>query len=282
MNFMGRLIQVIAVFAGLHLAASIGSAQPEALFAEGAKSFREGKLEDAKKSFLAIEAEHPNHADTLLNLGLIAFKEERTGAAIGIWRKGLMHEPTNESLFQAVTFARSKLDKQDAPREFSTWERYRQTLLLRLSPTLVFVVSAFLLLGCGWLWLKWIGKRKRAFEEETAAPAAPVGAIVFTILFVFIAGIFVSILIDRNDLRGTVIASKVSVLSAPELEATSLFELFEGLEVLVRETREVEGKSWRRITYPGGLSGWVPAAVVFATTDPVDRAFETTSSKVSP
>lgn len=282
MKFMGRLIQVLALFVGFHLAASIGSAQPEALFSQGAKSFREGKLEEAKKSFLAVETEHPGHTDTLLNLGLIAFKEKRIGAAIGIWRKGLAGEPTSEPLFQAIAFARTKLEKQDMPREFSGWERYRELLLVRLSPALVLLASAFFLLGCGWLWLRWIGARKRAHDEETAGPPPPLGAIVFSILFVFIVGILGSIAIDRNDLRGTVIASKVAVLSAPELEATSLFDLFEGLEVLVRETRDVEGKSWRRVTYPGGLSGWVPAATIFATDDPAERAFENTSSKVNP
>lgn len=282
MKLIGRLIQVIAVFAGFHLAASIGSAQPEALFAQGAKSFREGKLEEAKQSFLAVNAENPDHVDTLLNLGLIAFKEKRIGAAIGIWRKGLADEPTNESLFQAISYARTKLDKQEVAREFSLWEKYRESLLLRLSPNLVFSASALFLLGAGWFWLRWIGKRKRAFEEEMATPSAPIGAIAISLLYVFMSVIFISMLIDRNELRGTVIVPKVSALSAPELEATSLFDLFEGLEVLVRETRDVQGKPWRRITYPGGLSGWVPATTVFATSDSIDRALETTSSKANP
>lgn len=289
MKPFSRLRHLIGLFLGFHLAASIGSAQPSSAlpdsaqrFAQGVESFRAGKLEEAKKSFLALEAESPNHSDLLFNLGLIALKENRPGAAIGIWRKGLADDPSNESLYQAMIFAQSKLDKKDVPREFGAWERYRETVLWRISPTLAVPISAALLLVAGWLWLRWLGKRKRAFEEETASPPAPVAAIVISLLFFFVIGVIGSIFVDRTDLRGTVIASKISVLSAPELEATALFDLFEGLEVIVRETREVSGKSWRRITYPGGLSGWVPSAVIFATSDSVDRAFETTSSKVNP
>lgn len=280
---------LIGLFLGLHLAASIGSAQPSAAvpdsaqqFAKGVESFRNGKLEEAKKSFLALEAESRNHSDLLFNLGMIALKENRLGSAIGIWRKGLAGDPTNELLYQALMFAHSRLDKKDVPREFGAWERYREAVLWRISPSLAVPISAALLLVAGWLWLRWAGKRKRALEEETASPPAPVAAIVISLLFMFVIGVIGSIYVDRTDLRGTVIASKISVLSAPEEEATTLFDLFEGLEVIVRETRDVSGKSWRRITYPGGLSGWVPSAAIFATSDSVDRALEPNSSRINP
>jgi hypothetical protein len=265
-----------------HLTASIGLAQADAVFSQGVENFRAGKFEDAKKAFLTLHNQFPEHEDILLNLGLIAFKEKRIGAAIGIWRKGLVKDSSNESLFRAVSFARTKLEKQDVPREFGAWERYREAVIGRISLPLVVGISGILLFSTGWLWLRWLGRRKRAFEEEAATPQAPIPALLTTLLFVSVIGIIASIFIDRSELRGTVLSAKVSVLSAPQLEATALFDLFEGLEVIIQETRTVDNKTWRRITFPGGLSGWVPSTSIFATSDPVDRAFGPITEKANP
>lgn len=251
-------------------------------FARAVQSLKAGKTEEAKGNFLSLERTMPGNPAILLNLGLIAMKERRTGAALGLWRKGLTENPTNNELSNAVQWGRTRLQKPDVAHDFDPWESYRSAILLRLSPVAVVVASAAFLLFCGSLWLRWWGRRRRAYEEESALPAAPLAAIFITIFFVFLATVSITLFLDRLDIRATVLKSKVAVLSAPDLEATILFEIFEGLEVLVRDVRLVGSHKWRRITFPGGLTGWVREEDVFSTVDPSERAFEKSTEKVSP
>jgi hypothetical protein len=46
------------------------------------------------------------------------------------------------------------------------------------------------------------------------------------------------------------------------------------MEVIVLESRLVGKASWRRISYPGGMTGWVPEQAVFTSTDSSARAWE--------
>ncbi len=246
-------------------------------FASAITAFKANRLEDAKKAFLELEKNNPGDPTLLLNLGLIAQKEKRPGAALALWRKGLASHPTDDELLNAVDWLKPKLPKSDIARQFDTWEDIRKSFLLRVSPVLIIALSAvFLLLG-GWLLLRWWGLRKRAFEEETASPPLPIAGFVITGLFAFLFVAMIGIFIDRLDIRGTIVNASIDVRSAPDAAATSLFTAFEGMEVIVRDTRVVGSdtskETWRRITYPGGLTGWVRDRDVLTAVDSSERAF---------
>ncbi len=251
-------------------------------FAQAVQYYKAGKLEEAKQGFLSVERSTPGNPEALLNLGLIAMKDRRTGAALGLWRKALTENPTHSDLTNAVKWGQTKLEKPDVAHDFDAWESFRSQLLLQVSPAAVVLTGAAFLLCCGWLWLRWWGQRRRAYEEETAGPATPLAAIFITIFSAFLLIVSFTLFVDRLDIRATVLKPKVAVLSAPDIEATVLFEVFEGLEVLVRDVRSVGASKWRRITFPGGLTGWVRDEDVFSTVDPSERAFEKTTEKVEP
>ena len=99
-----------------------------------------------------------------------------------------------------------------------------------------------------------MGQKKRAILQEVSAPAAPLVGVALLIAFLAIAGLTTLKAWDATQPRATVIVSKVSVQSAPGENQATLFDLSEGLEVLVRQKSE----TWLQISYPGGLSGWVP------------------------
>lgn len=283
---------------GLHLAASIvvatalalivtpnfASAQASEMeeFARAVQSFKAGKTDDAKNTFLALERSMPGNPAVLLNLGLIAMKEHRPGAALGLWRKGLTEHPTHAELSNAVQWGRTRLQKPNVTYDYNAWESYRSKVLLQVSPPAVVITSAVFFLLAGWLWLRWWGRRRLAREEELAGPATPLAAIFITGFFAFLFFVSITLFLDRLDVRATVLQPKLSVLSAPDPEATILFDVFEGLEVLVRDVRLVGNNKWRRITFPGGLTGWVRDEDVFSTVDPSERAFEKSTEKVSP
>lgn len=255
------------------LAPSLAHSQKPDAFASAIEAFKAGKIDDARASFLELESQHPNDPTLLLNLGLIATKEKRFGAALGLWRKGLAHHPTNDQLLNAVDWARPKLAKSEITRDFDLWEEVRRVLIVRVSPVATTIVSALFFVIAGALFLRWYGARRRAIEEEVAMPSAPFAAVVLFILFIFLFGTSIAMFVDRLEIRGTIVAVKTPVLSAPDMAATPLFDLFEGMEVIVRDTRRIEDDTWRRIYYPGGNTGWVRDRDVLTSVDPSARAF---------
>lgn len=242
-------------------------------FAEGVTAFKAGKLEDARKNFLELENDYPGDPSLLLNLGLIAQKEKRNGAALALWRKGLVAHPTNDALSNAIEWTKSKLPKTEIAHEIDGWEELRKSFLIRVSPFAVSGVTTVFLLLAGWFLLRWWGARRRALDLETSMPPAPISGIVFGIFFALMFSISTAIFIDRLDTRGTVVGAKSEVRSAPEAAATVLFQVFEGMEVIVRNSRKVGDESWRRITYPGGMTGWVHETDVLTSADASNRAW---------
>ncbi|CAN5728613.1 hypothetical protein BH10BDE1_BH10BDE1_30120 [soil metagenome] len=267
-------ILILASFAILGvMSPCVSYGQNSDSFSEGVAAFKAGQLDSARKTFLELEAKYPHDPTLLLNLGLIANKEKRLGAALALWRKGLAEHPTNAALLNAVDWVKPKLAKSDMARDFDAWEEWRRVLLLRVSPIITVVVSAIFFVIAGWLLLRWFGARRRALEEELALPRAPVAGAIMTLLFLFLFGISIAIFIDRLDIRGTIVVAKAPVYSAPDATATALFDVFEGMELVVRDTRKVGDESWRRVTYPGGNTGWIRDREVLTAADPSERAF---------
>ena len=242
-------------------------------FQSAVAAFKTGKLEEAKRLFLELEKKHPGDPALLLNLGLIATKERRPGAALGLWRKGLSLHPTDDELSNAVDWLKPKLPKAEIARKFDTWETWRRALFIRVSPVLTVSMSALFFFLGGWMLVRWWGSRKRALDEELAMPAAPLGGTALSLLSLFLLATSIGIFIDRLDIRGTIVDETVEVRSAPDGAATALFSAFEGMEVIIRDTRKVGEEPWRRVTYPGGLTGWILDRQVLTSVDPSDRAF---------
>ncbi len=249
------------------------SSAADATFSKAVASYKAGKLEDARTGLLDLESRYPTDPSLLLNLGLIAQKEKRLGAAMAIWRKGLVANPTDESLSNAIDWLKPKLPKSEIAHEIEAWEEFRKSFLIRVSPIAVTAVSAIFLLFAGWFLLRWWGSRRRALELETSLPPTPIAGLAFSFLFLIMAGLSIAIIFDRLELRGTIINAKAEVRSAPDAAATALFEVYEGMEVVVRDSRTVGDLTWRRITYPGGMTGWVQDGELLTSVDASERAW---------
>lgn len=267
---LSRLVAVLFFFAAATFTEVAYSAE---LSQEAAAAFKTGDFNGAREKLLTALDQNPYDPGLLYNLGLTAFKQGRTGAAIGLWRQGLHTDPTDTALEGAVAWAITKLPKKEIARNFVWWESWRSEVLMRVSPTLVVLLSGVLLMISGWRLVRWWGQRHRAIDEELPMPPLPIGGIAIGCVFLLMFVISLSLLVDRFDVRATVLPVKLEVLSAADSSATVLFEAFEGMEVILREERVVGTETWRQISYPGGLSGWVPGASVLATTDPSRKAF---------
>lgn len=270
MRFKGIFPLVFAVFAFASLSPSAAKCQeaastPEQFFSSGVAAFQKGDLNSARTAFTSGLALDSNNAVLLFNLGLVEQRSGKNGLAIALWRKALVGAPEFKPARQAIQFTRSKLERSEIPHEVETWESLRDTVLEPFTFEKFLGLTAAFLLGSGFLFLRYIGARRRAILDERPLPAFPLLALCLGIGFVVFAMLSVLKSISDSELRGTIIAKKVEARALPAEDGTPLFDLFEGLEVIVRQTKD----SWLQVTYPGGGTGWVSRASVFKTNDRV-------------
>jgi hypothetical protein len=239
----------------------------ENLFTNGVLSHQKGDLAGAKRSFQESLKLDPDNAITIFNLALTEYQQGNAGLALALWRKALALHPSERSSGRAIEWAKAKLERPEIPHEVQYWESLRQSLLLPVSVEVYIAFSAALLLLSGWVILGFFGKRRRAMAAEIPMPHLSKMAILSGIAFILVASLTLAKLIDLQDLRGTIVAKKVEARSTPETTGTSLFELYEGLEVIVRQARN----DWVQVSFPGGLTGWIPRSSIFTTRDEVVR-----------
>jgi len=251
-------------------AASAPSAHTaEAFFKSGITAFQKGDFKQAQTSFresLKLEEDNPV---VLHNLAMTAQRSGQMGEAIALWRKALALHPGYAPAERAIHWARGQLERPEIPHETEFWESLRGTVLFTAPIISYIFICALLLLSAGWLILRYFGTRRRALLDEKPLPPFPASAAILTAGFLFFALTSVAKVWDLSTVRGTILPKKVEARSSPDAGATALFDLYEGLEVIVRANVKNGENDWTQVTYPGGPTGWIPRSAVFATTDKV-------------
>lgn len=240
-------------------------AQPETLFLSGLEAVQKSDLKQARESFTAALKQQPGNPILLFNLGYIEHKSGHEGLAIALWRKALAMRPGFHQAADAVRWSTARLDPREISHESELWESFRASFLVGESLNAFLIGTALALAASGWVLLRYAGRRRRARLADEPMPRFPlVGGLSAACLVLFTV-LAVSKAYDQQVIRGTIVEKKIAVRSAPDSSATVLFELYEGLEVIVlREQNE-----WTQVNYPGGATGWLPQAAVFATTETV-------------
>jgi uncharacterized protein YgiM (DUF1202 family) len=115
------------------------------------------------------------------------------------------------------------------------------------------LLTALLLFTSGVIWMRFLGRRRKASELEVAPPNTPF--IGLLLLFGFMLSVIFTALkaYDLSVPRATIVADKVSAQTAPGDGQSVLFDLYAGFEVIVRSA----ANDWIQVSYPGGLTGWV-------------------------
>jgi hypothetical protein len=124
------------------------------------------------------------------------------------------------------------------------WVSLNQLLLL----------LAITLFSAGWMLIQFLGRRKAALDKQDSPPSIPIRLPILTLIFLTVLFMTVAKFLDSQSSRATVLPKMVEVRAGPDPEQATLFEVYEGLEVLVDDIQN----NWAKITYPGGRSGWVP------------------------
>jgi hypothetical protein len=231
-----------------------------ASYTAGLKSYQDSKFEQAKQDFVTALQEEPQNPFINYNLALTEWKLGHLGISLALLRRAQHVDPTFEDAFRAESSIREGLKVKDLPHQISLWETIRTQLLKNLSVNSLLGVLALVLAVTAYTGPKFLGARRRNTIEGTGIPPNPTAFVVSCILTLIVMVTTGLKFFDLTRNRGTIVVEKVEALSGPEAGASGLFELFEGLEVIVRRTYlDSNNKEWVQVTYPGGMTGWVLA-----------------------
>lgn len=252
-------LNTLAIFLAISPLAS--RADEDSDFQKGIVFLQEKKAPEAMEAFRKALERHPNHPAILTNLGLAAFQAGQRGWAMAFLRQAEANASPFSATSRGIEFIQSKLEVKEIPHDIQVWEQVRHYLFLGVPLSRFAFLGAVVLLFVGVLFIRYFGARRSAQANEQRMPElgilhyCGVGLLALTLLLVW------GKLVDRSEIRATVVEEKVAALSAPSGDAPSLFELFEGLEVRIKRFE----KEWLQVQYPGGPTGWVLAKSVHVT-----------------
>lgn len=232
-----------------------GTALAEELgpFDRGVSLLQEKNASEAVAAFKEALESRPDDPTILTNLGIASFVAGQKGWAMAFLRQALSQGSNHPETRRAFQFVSSQLEVKELPHEVELWEVFREKVLLGISLTHLLATFALILLLAGLVFIRFLARRQRALKDEGPLPGfgAMHGATVL-VLLISLALLWAK-WADETQVRATVVADKVPVLTAPSAEAPPLFDLFAGLEVIVQ--REQNG--WYQVQYPGGSVGWI-------------------------
>ncbi len=221
-----------------------------ALYNQGNQFYAQARYEQAQAAYESVLAAGVHNADLYYNLGNAYLKAGKLGPAIHSYRLGLKLRPRDQDLRHNIAFARIQIKgklpevKQNMPSRIGTRILYEFSL-----NELTLILSGFyflLFLGA----LIWI-IHPRNWLKRLSFYLLLAGAAGFTLCSPFFAGKLYQDLLCEQAI---VMEEKVNAYSGPGELNARLFDLYEGMDIVVRQRDD----GWSRIELKNGLSGWIP------------------------
>lgn len=246
---MDKLVQIsIAILFVVAVPMLIGQSIGEPL-EEGIIAYRDGRFEDAVRSYEGILQNGYASPEIYYNLGNAYYRLRRIGHAILAYERALKLDPSDEDIIHNLKLANIKtIDRIEKLPElfFVSWLRKLGTMF---SPTSVVIV-----LLVGWtilffsLSLAVVGKWTQFLKYIRIT-------VTLSLIIVIFFGAILALQIFENE-RGSeaiVIGQVVTAKNSPDEQSTDAFVIHEGLKVDVGDS--VEG--WMKIILSDGKLGWV-------------------------
>lgn len=213
------------------------------------QSYRDNRFTDAISAYNAILDQGFYSAKLYYNLGNAYFKADELGKSILYYRRALQLEPSDDDIVHNLEFARRKTkDKIEQVPEFflvrgvkslRSWmsaDAWAISSLVLLSISSISLLM-FLLVGR-------VGYRKVGFYTMCVSLLL----FIVTTLFAWSAR---QATVEHHE--AVVMSSAVSVKSSPDKDATELFVLHEGTEIVVGE----RSNDWVEVRIADGRKGWI-------------------------
>jgi tetratricopeptide (TPR) repeat protein len=227
-------------------------ASPASEFQEATEAYKKQDFVNTKLLLNKFLKNTPS-SEAYFDLGLVYFETKQLGPAIANWRKAIEIDPSNQMAKTSLITVQKKIEHPELSRQADSFEILHQQLLEQLKVEQLFLLTAFLFASSSWLLISYFGERKRSLEQELPAPRLPWIGTALSLLFLASTALSAAKFYDMSATRATILTAKVDVLSAPDLASTSLFDLFEGLEVIIQDSQG----DFYQISFPGGMTGWI-------------------------
>lgn len=260
------ILMKIAVFL-LMLTASFGlfaqekgAQTTEVLFTEATKNYVQGRHDEAVGQLREVLKKDPYNAEALYNLALAESERGHQGLALAYLRRALNLSPRFTQAYRAVKSVSARLPNPEIVEPSSFYELMRLYLLRPVPLAGFYFLLLFTFTASVWFLLRWRGEKiRQSLGEEVDVPL-PLVTWVFVVAFILMVPLTSTKLYELRVSRATVIQPKIEVRAGPEEAAAPLFELREGIEVIVITMRD----QWTQVRQPSGYTGWVPkSALVF-------------------
>lgn len=253
---------LFALLFNLHFAFSPAHADASTVdnqFFTATRLLQESKFDEA---FALFESEYKNGNDRpvlLYNWGLSAYHKKKLGLAAGVWRRALYLDPELSLARQGLEFIDKELPRGINTDSSSLWEHLNIQVLSKISLNKLLTVLWLFFLPAAFLLIRYFGRRVRALRDNLPLPNLPTIGLGFVVLFSIFLFLSAAKALSLLEVRATVIATSATLRTGPSSEDNSIFDLVEGLEVVVRQAQ----KPWVLIALPTGLSGWVEGDSLF-------------------
>ncbi len=228
-------------------------------FQSGTRLYQDAKYQEAAEIFQSLYNSRAETPSLLFNWGLASYKLQKKGLALGLWRRALYLDPDLSSARRAIDYLDGELPREVMSPDTQGFEYLHQKVLNRFTINKLLALNLVLFLVAGYLILRFFIARNRSITNELPLPPTPSTAIFILVLFLACTFLVVSKIVVVNEVRATVTTSTATLRTGPSMEDNTLYELLEGLEVIVENIEN----TWVQVTLPDGLSGWVPAENLF-------------------
>ena len=259
----------LALLLGLFISAGTPMAwgsDHEAKFQAALKSLQADDLSAACLQLKELNQENPDNPPVLHNLGYCEDRQGQLGSAMARWRRAVALDPYFSGARQSIEIAGEKLKVKQLPHRLTAWEGFRKTILVRVDSTSLNFATWLGFLFFGLQAIRQLGAYRRARASRDRLSPWSASLFVWGLLFLGFSTLSLSKWWDLRQPRGTIILEKVEARTGPGPNETPLFDLFEGLDVRIEDRATWEdGTEWRKVAYPGGMTGWIPESSLLQT-----------------
>lgn len=235
----------------------------ENYFANGIGLYQKGEFAAAKEAFQHASLLSPKNAEIFYNWALTEIKLKNWGWATALLRKALYISPGLKEAEMALNFVKEKLTNPITSPSLNGLDYFKRKILFKIPWHLLFLLSLCFFVFSSLSLLKYFGKRKIAYLEESPLPQLPKwGALA---LFIFILFLFCIGLksLELFEQRATLVVQSSQIHSGPSAEDTLLFEVYAGQELFISNKYQ----DWYQVKVPDGVTGWLPKTDLFFTTE---------------
>lgn len=219
------------------------------LWKRGETAYSEGRYADAVTAYKEILDKGLFSEELYYNAGNAYFKNNELGEAILYYRRALNLDPTDEDIIHNLEFARRRTkDRIEQIPEF-VFTRWTKQIRDVISSDAWAVISLVCLCVAGIMLLIF------RLSQSIVSRRMSFYVLVVSVLIFIASALFAwnsrEAILEQNE--AVVMSSAVSVKSSPDKNATELFVLHEGTELMVGESTN----GWVEVRIADGRKGWI-------------------------